>query len=384
MEQKTNIKVLIAAFLGIFFFGMAFLVLGAVLPSLTELFSLTKGQESTLASCLPLGVLFGSLIFGPVIDRYGYKILLICATAIGIIGLELLAFTNSYPVIVVAVILIGLCSGMLNGSTSAIVSDVSSDKARTSNLFILGLVYCLGAIIIPILMAGLSEKFSYTPIVAIAGAVMFLSLIYHCIIAFPEAKCKQGVPVKGVLKMIKEPTLIILSFALFFQSALEGISNNWIAKFLGPEGRGFTPEIALYALGFIIFGLGVSRLILVFLSRVASGKVIVLSSMGLAAIGTVCLMEATSSTMAIIGTTLLGMGLASTFPVVFGILGTKYSSMSGTAFSFALVIALIGNTLLNKLVGVLGAHSLPYVILGSIVMLVVLFLTGSSTANKEA
>ncbi|MFA7033533.1 MAG: MFS transporter, partial [Bacteroidales bacterium] len=145
MEQQTNIKVLIAAFLGIFFFGMAFLVLGAVLPSLTELFSLTKGQESTLASCLPLGVLFGSLIFGPVIDRYGYKILLICATAIGIIGLELLAFTNSYPVIVVAVILIGLCSGMLNGSTSAIVSDVSSDKARTSNLFILGLVYCLGA-----------------------------------------------------------------------------------------------------------------------------------------------------------------------------------------------------------------------------------------------
>ncbi|MDD2595945.1 MAG: MFS transporter [Bacteroidales bacterium] len=380
-QQKTNIKVLVAAFLGIFFFGMAFLVMGAILPSLTEAFSLSKEQESTLASILPLGVLFGSMFFGPIIDRYGYKLLLIAATAIGVAGLEILAFSSLFSVIVIAVFMIGFCGGMLNGSTSAIVSDISSDKARTSNLFLLGMVYCIGAFTIPWIMATMSENFTYTPIVAVAGAVMFLSLLYYLIIPFPEAKCKQGVPFKSVLKMIKEPTLIIFSFALFFQSALEGISNNWAAKFLSSPQVGFSTETALYALSFILVGLAISRFVLVFVSRMASSRVIVITSMLLAAVGTVCLMIAETNTVAIVGTTLLGMGLAATFPVTFGILGAKYSSMSGTAFSFALVIALIGNTLLNKLVGVLGAESLPIVILCSIACLIVLFLIGCSTVK---
>lgn len=374
--NKTDFKVLFAAFFGIFFFGMAFLVMGAVLPSLTKAFSLTAAQESTLASVLPLGVLVGSAIFGPVIDRYGYKLLLVSATAIGVLGLELLAFAESYSLIVFSIALIGLCGGMLNGSTSAIVSDISSDKSRTSNLFLLGMVYCIGAFTIPLIMASMSEKFSYGPIVACAGGVMFLSLIYHLIIPFPEAKCKQGVSLKSVIKMIKEPTLIIFSFALFFQSALEGISNNWIAKYLMSGAKAFPEKQALYALSFILVGLAISRFALVFISRVASSKAIILSSMACAAAGTILIMTTHSTAVAIIGTTLLGMGLAATFPVVFGILGSKYSQMSGTAFSFALFIALIGNSLLNKLVGTLGASSLPIVTLCSIVMLVALFMWG--------
>lgn len=383
MEQKTNIKVLFAAFFGIFFFGMAFLVYGAILPSLTATFDFTQGQESTLASILPIGVLVGSALFGPIIDRYGYKLLLIFATAIGVTGLEVLAFTTSFPIITLAIFLIGFCGGMLNGSTSAIVSDISSDKSRTSNLFLLGMVYCIGAFTIPLIMASFSEKYSYSPIVAVAGGVMFLSLLYYIIIRFPEAKCKQGVPLKSVIKMIKEPTLIIFSFALFFQSALEGISNNWIAKYLMTGTNGFPEEAALYALSFILVGLAISRFVLVFVSRVASPKAIVLTSMILAAAGTLIIMFSPTKIMAIVGTTLLGMGLAATFPVAFGILGAKYSQMSGTAFSFALFIALIGNSLLNKLVGTLGAQTLPYVTLVSIVMLVALFMWGCATVSKK-
>ena len=46
---------------------------------------------------------------------------------------------------------------------------------------------------------------------------------------------------------------------------------------------------------------------------------------------------------------LVGAGLASTFPVILSIVGSRYASLSGTAFSVALVIALIGQTLLNSL-----------------------------------
>lgn len=157
MEKNHKGAALAAAFIGIFFFGMAFLVLGAVLPSLKEALNLTDSQVSTLTSLLPFGVLLGSLVFGLVIDRYGYKILLVSATAFGVAGLELFAFSSGMAGLIAGVVLIGLCGGMLNGSTNALVSDISEDKSRTSNLFILGLVYCLGAFTIPLLMASASK-----------------------------------------------------------------------------------------------------------------------------------------------------------------------------------------------------------------------------------
>ena len=141
--------------------------------------------------------------------------------------------------------------------------------------------------------------------------------------------------------------------------------------------------MALVASIFIPVGLAISRGSLIGISKKVSSRTIVLVSMAIAVAGILALFSAESAIMAIIGTTLIGMGLAATFPATFGILGEKYSEMSGTAFSFALTIALIGNTLLNKLVGTLGTGSLPYVMLGSIVLLVVLFLIGYSTIKPE-
>ena len=381
-QQKNNAKVVLAAFIGIFFFGVAFLVLGAVMPSLKEALSLSEDQASVLASTLPLGTLLGSLVFGPVIDRYGYKPLLIIATALGIVGMELLAFSTSFPVAVASVALIGICGGMLNGSTNALVSDSSSDKTRTSNIFILGLVYCVGAFAIAAIVSATQAKFSYSPILMWTGVIMLASLIYYAVIPFPEAKCKQGVPLKDMLKIAAEPTLLIFGFTLFFQSALEGLANNWTSSYLITGG--FDMLSAGKVLTFIPIGLAISRALLSVISRFASNRSIVLASMALALIGEILIWQASGEAMAIAGAVVVGMGLAATFPVCFSILGEKYKQLSGTAFSVALVIALLGNTILNALVGKLGAASLPYVIFAAIACLVILFLAGCKTVKKNA
>ncbi len=383
MTMKHNVQALIAAFVGIFFFGMAFIVLGAILPSLSAQFSLSESQSSNLATLLPVGVLLGSLVFGPIIDRYGYRILLLLATSLGVIGLEVMAFTSLFSMLCVSTLFIGTCGGMLNGSTSALVSDVSDDKTRTSNLFVLGLIYCVGALTIPLILASAETKYGFSPILAIAGIVMALSILYFIIIRFPEAKCKQGISMKAVGEMIKEPVMLLFCFVLFFQSALEGLANNWTTSFLQLPSIGLSNESALYALTFIMIGLGISRAVLSFLSRFVAGKYLILSSMVLTLAGTVCLMTVSNSVMAVVSTILIGMGLAATFPVVLGVIGKKFSSMSGTAFSFALVIALTGNTLLNKLVGWLGVKSLPTVMIVSIILLVVLFLIANRCASKK-
>lgn len=60
--MKKNTSVLIAGYLGMFFFGIAFLVMGAVLPSLSAEFNLTTEESALLVSFLPVGTILGSLL----------------------------------------------------------------------------------------------------------------------------------------------------------------------------------------------------------------------------------------------------------------------------------------------------------------------------------
>src|SRR5687767_464691 len=93
MYNRT--QVFIAACIGLFVFGMTLITLGSILPDLRASFGDAALKESTLAAVLPIGILFGSLVFGPVVDRYGYKMLLITSVLISAISLAGLAMARS-------------------------------------------------------------------------------------------------------------------------------------------------------------------------------------------------------------------------------------------------------------------------------------------------
>ena len=74
-----------AACLGCAFFGVTMFFWGAMLPSLGE----TIQGVQNLPWILTLGIIAGTIICGAVMDRYGYKALLISASlalAIGLCG----------------------------------------------------------------------------------------------------------------------------------------------------------------------------------------------------------------------------------------------------------------------------------------------------------
>ena len=54
-----------AACIGMCFFGVSMITLGSVLPSLVTKLELSGLQTTSLVTFLPIGMLAGSLIFGP-------------------------------------------------------------------------------------------------------------------------------------------------------------------------------------------------------------------------------------------------------------------------------------------------------------------------------
>ncbi|MDH5383048.1 MAG: MFS transporter, partial [Cyclobacteriaceae bacterium] len=82
-------KVFVAACFGMLSFGMVMITIGSLLPELMNKFEMGSIAAGVLTSLLPVGILSGSLLFGPIADRYGYKWLMIISAlleAIGVIG----------------------------------------------------------------------------------------------------------------------------------------------------------------------------------------------------------------------------------------------------------------------------------------------------------
>src|SRR5580698_4219361 len=88
-----------AACAGMLLFGITLITIGAVVTGLKEKFHLDDISSGTLFSILPLGILTGSLLFGPFSDKYGYKILLVVSCLFMSAGFEGIAFAASLPLL---------------------------------------------------------------------------------------------------------------------------------------------------------------------------------------------------------------------------------------------------------------------------------------------
>ena len=178
-------------------------------------------------------------------------------------------------------------------------------------------------------------------------------------------------------KMLEGPVIILIGVFLFFQSGVEGISNSWTTTYIR-DVVDAEKEQALFALSALVLSLTLTRIVLGYILRKISSATIQFISICLAATGAFVLMFFSTYGLTMLGLVLLGAGLASGFPVFLGYVGELYKEMSGTAFSFVMVIALIGNMIINYLMGVIaqvaGMKHFPSLLLCCLaIMLIVLY-----------
>jgi FHS family glucose/mannose:H+ symporter-like MFS transporter len=203
-------QVFAAACAGLFVFGMTLVTLGSILPGLKTNFPGDALNTGLLAALLPLGIMGGSLVFGPIVDRYGYKLLLILSVFVSGIALGGLALTNSAPVIYLCIFLIGFGGGIINGGTSALVADIST-KNKGASLSLFGVFYGIGALGMPLLLGLLAKRYEYNTILGVVSVFLLFPIVYYLLIKFPSPKHTQGFPLKQGIKLLKEKALLAIA-----------------------------------------------------------------------------------------------------------------------------------------------------------------------------
>ena len=373
-------SVFIVACIAIFLFGIGLITLGSVAPMLKAKFHLDEISAGTLFSIMPLGILTGSLLFGPLSDRYGYKILLILSGISMSAGFEGIAYSSSLPILQICVFLFGLGGGAINGATNSLVADISRTKG--ADLSILGVFFGLGALSMPFMLAILKNILPFWQIVAIVGWITLLGAVFCLLVPFPAPKQSQGFPIAKGLKMLKDTTMILIAFFLFCQSSFEGIINNWTTSYL-TEHLSFPVNNALYALSLYLAGMTVIRVLFGTVFRTVPPHKLLFASFAMILPGCVLLKAASSFYLATAGLILFGAGLGGGFPIMLGYVGNRYTDLSGTAFSFVLVVALVGNMLINYLMGTIAeAYGIQHLITVAFAELAVMILLSIQIIRK--
>ena len=341
-----------SACLGMLLFGICLITMGSVAPDLKEKFALDGIAAGTLFSILPVGILSGSFVFGPVCDRWGYKWILVIACAAMFVGFQGIAYAHTLGLLKVSVFFFGLGGGIINGTTNALVSDISAEH-KGANLSLLGVFFGLGALGMPLVLGALTGVVPSFAVVAAVGWLTLLVGALYLFLSFPPAK-GGGQTNKSKWGSLFQALLLLMAFFLFCQSSLEAIINNWTTTYLISRGA-MAEENALYALSLHIGGMIVMRLLTGSVWRHVPGIRILWACLLLLAVG-ILLMQVGSPGVIMAGLVLSGAGLAGGFPIMLGFAGERFAALSGTAFSFLFVVALIGNMLVNYAMGLIVHH----------------------------
>ena len=379
MSKEYNKKLIfIACCAGLAFFGVTMLALGPVLSHLGE-------GANALPATLSVGIIIGTVVFGPVVDKFGYKWLLITGTVMVLLGIQGLANMTNMLFLHISILMLGIGGGILNGETNTLVAEIYDDKTRGGRLSVLGAFYCIGALFWTLLIYPVKDNFTLP--LNFISLIMFMFIVFFLQISFPQPKPSNTVSIAKMLGLLKYPSLILFAFLLFFQSGLEGITGSFTVRFL-ENTQGMTTSTATLSLTWFTVGMLIGRLPLGFLMKKLNDSYTLYLYLSVALAGVALLYFAPAIVWIYVATALIGFGVGATYPVVFNYLGSAFKELSGTVFSIAIFIGLCGQFAFNKVIGVLFNGNrfdhFPVVMAFAIVMIMILLPVAKGSLNHNS
>ncbi len=347
MPKVNPGRLIIAAILAIFVYGIVAAMLGTIMPS----WKLTPEQNGNIALAQAIGLVIASLSAGPIIDNKGKKVALV--TGLGLIALALfaLAVVSGYDMYMAFMLLLGLGGGIIVTAANALVADINVEK-RSSTLNLLNLFFGLGGLATPFIAGNLLDNDAQR-LCYVGGALAAFTFLVHIVTTMPPPSGERGFKMSEAGGLISSPALWLLSAFLFLYVAAEVGVWNWFVSYLITTGISETDAKNILSFGFAL-GLLVGRVIVSRILNMVTPITVTLISSVLMAITTYMMLQSGSTTVAWISVFCGGLAMAPVFPTTLGMTGDAFPKATATAMGIVITFGWLGLVVSSRIIGAIG------------------------------
>lgn len=326
-----------ALFAGFVVTGIIATILGPSLPTFIARWTLDDTQAGLFFTTQFTGSLLGVLLSSAILSTRGYRDALVLGfflMAVGVAGLN----SSSHNIALLATALYGFGFGVVIPATNLCMAEISGAR-RAAALNLLNMAWGVGAIGCPaLLLAGLRANHFSAVLLSIAASALLLS-IWSVGMKFEGLAPKSASSLAAEQKTngahpVHVPVALGLLFFLYIGTE-NGVSG-WAAEQAHRIGAGNAAVVMpMFFWAGLLSGRGISALIL---TRVKESW-LVTTGLVLSALGTTCLLLASSRSQVIVGVVAAGFGLASVYPIFISWLSKWYGQrarrLGGVMFSVA-------------------------------------------------
>jgi len=326
-----------------------------------------------MAQLLPLMgfIMFGvlSVPLGIFQDRKGKKFLLILGLLIALIGLSIpilngmygptVVFTgmsgSAFPVLLLAILMLGAGATVLQVSGNPIMRDVSPEGKYSSNLSLAQSVKAVGSsmgFLLPPLVA-VPLGLDWTILFPVYAGLIFLTLLWVSATKIEEKRDAGSVPatIGACLKLLGNGYVAMMVFGIFIYVGAE-VSMSSGVPILLKEKYGITEFGLLVAWALFFLPILAGRFTGGLILRALAPKKFLVITVLISLLG-ILLMFMGSTELAYIGIILTGLGFANIFPLIFSITVDRYPERSNE-LSGLMVSAILGGAIIPPIMGLVG------------------------------
>ncbi|MGA2985620.1 MAG: MFS transporter [Terriglobia bacterium] len=339
---------------GLFTFGVMTSFLGATLPELSARSGFDLTRSGTLFSFLYFPQVPMVFLAGPLIDRFGKKLVLAAGFLGSAAALVGMAYVPSYAVLGALLVMLGLGGSSAMAAANTLIPDLYPQNP-SSALNLGGIFFGVGAVFFPWLVALMARRLGLVATLWFIALLVGLVAVVALVQTFPPASMAGGFDWDQAMSVAVNPAVMMLAAVLFFYSALEISTAGWIRTFLEKDLAVSSESSKIILTSFWIMMM-LGRLIASQVVKRVRGPQLLLGCSVGAIVGLLLMVLAPNMPVAAAGIILCGLCYAPVFPTTAGTASTYFSRIFGTVFGMLMTPALLSGAVVPPAIGYVAQH----------------------------
>jgi fucose permease len=344
---------MLAGFYSVFIFGIIIAFLGSVKLKLTSRIGADDAQFGKIVSVLQWTMVVMAILAGLMLDSLGFRTIIILGAVLSAAAILFFGQSRTITSVMIACVILGIAGQFVNVAGNTLNPMLFDDLSAGSNLG--NSFFGLGALLIPIIVAALFSRLSYSLSLAMIALICLPAVVFALIGEFP-ATGGQSFSASVAVSLLGNHITWLGALTLFCYIGLEVSMAVWITTYATELGAGETKAAQTLSLFFVAMMIG--RLVVGLQDRVTGisltpigGHILTVAAL-IAAVAITMMMRSDSLASARRAVIIAGLVFAPIFPTTIGVVFQHFDeAQRGTLFGVIFAIGLIGASTIPAWIG---------------------------------